>query len=524
MENAAKKVIIINPEKRDEKKIRVAAYCRVSTDSQDQANSFFAQVRYYSNYIRHNDEMTLVDIYADEGITGTEIAKRDEFKRMMKDARNKKIDRVLVKSITRFARNSLECLESIRALKSYGASVYFENDHIDTAIMNSEMIVYIKSAFAQNEALSASRRMAVSNRMRMEDGTFIPPNVPYGYRLENGQMVIVEEEAERIRKVFELYLSGMGANNIVKEMRRTEQGNMRWTMSGIKYMLVNERYVGDMLMQKFYTPQMLPLRSRPNKGELPMYFAENTHEPIISREIFEAAKRVKAERDKKYPNTHSDKKEFLQGKLKCRCCNRNYRKRFLQTQEMVWICSNKGTVDAHKCTSLIYTDFEIRSAFVRMYNTLKQNVKIIIDETLAQLNALKVKVNAGNNEIAEIDGEIASFAEQNKVYSELYASGVIDEVTYLGRSDKYKNQITELRSRRLKIINEDEEEMCIEKLRELKRFLADSVEYMAELDENIFMRIIKIVYAEDDGALTFKLKCDLELKIYVRGGYGKPND
>ena len=114
---------------------------------------------------------------------------------------------------------------------------------------------------------------------------------------------------------------------------------------------------------------------------------------------------------------------------------------------------------------MIYTDFEIRSAFVRMYNTLKQNVKIIIDETLAQLNALKVKVNAGNNEIAEIDGEIASFAEQNKVYSELYASGVIDEVTYLGRSDKYKNQITELRSRRLKIINEDEEEMCIEKLR-----------------------------------------------------------
>ena len=141
MESTAKKVIVINPIKKDERKIRVAAYCRVSTDSLDQANSFFAQVRYYSDYISHNDKMTLVDIYADEGITGTEIAKRDEFKRMMKDAKNRKIDRVLVKSITRFARNSLECLESIRALKSYGASVYFENDHIDTAIMNSEMIV-----------------------------------------------------------------------------------------------------------------------------------------------------------------------------------------------------------------------------------------------------------------------------------------------------------------------------------------------------------------------------------------------
>lgn len=518
MENTARQVIIINPIKKDERKIRVAAYCRVSTDSQDQINSFMAQVRYYSDYIRHNEKMELVDIYADEGITGTEIAKRDEFKRMMKDAKNRKIDRVIVKSITRFARNSLECLESLRALKSYGASVYFENDHIDTAIMNSEMIVYIKGAFAQNEALSASRRMALSNRMKMEDGTFIAPNVPYGYKLENGELVIVEEEAARIRKVFELYLSGMGVNNIVKEMRRTEKSNMRWTMSGIKYMLTNERYVGDMLMQKFYTPQILPLRSRRNNGVLPMYYAKDTHEPIITRELFEKVKKVKVERDKKYAIVHLTEKEFLQGKLKCRCCNRNYRKRYLQTKEMAWICNNKGTVDAvNKCYSRIYTDFEIKSTFVRMYNTLKQNEKIIIDETIAQLNALKVKVNADNDELAVIDNDIATLAEQNKVYAELYASGVIDEVTYLGKTDKYKNRITELRSRRLKLINEDEEEQCIEKLRELKRILADSTEYMTEFEEEVFTRIIDTVYAEADGALTFRLKCDLELKAVCGG-------
>lgn len=329
-------------------------------------------------------------------------------------------------------------------------------------------------------------------------------------------MIIVEEEAARIRKVFELYLSGMGANNIVREMRRTERGNMRWTMSGIKYMLTNERYVGDMLMQKYYTPQILPLRSRPNKGELPMYYAENTHEPIISREVFEAVKRIKTEREQRYINAHSDKKEFLQGKLKCRCCNRNYRKRFLQTQEMVWICSNKGTVDSDKCRSLIYTDFEIKSAFVRMYNTLKQNTRVILDETISQLIALKIKVNEGNDQIPVIDNELATLAEQNKVYAELYASGVIDEVTYLGKTDKYKNRITELRSRRLKLINEDDDELCIEKLRELKRFLDDSAEYMTEFDESVFSRIVDVIYAEADGALTFKLKCDLELKVYVR--------
>ena len=308
----------------------------------------------------------------------------------------------------------------------------------------------------------------------------------------------------------------MGANNIVREMRRTERGDMRWTMSGIKYMLINERYVGDMLMQKYYTPQILPLRSRPNKGELPMYYAENTHEPIISREVFEAVKRIKTEREQRYMNAHHDKKEFLQGKLKCRCCNRNYRKRFLQTQEMVWICSNKGTVDADKCSSLIYTDFEIKSAFVRMYNTLKQNTRVVLDETISQLIALKIKVNEGNDQISVIDNELATLAEQNKVYAELYASGVIDEVTYLGKTDKYKNRITELRSRRLKLINEDDDELCIEKLRELKRFLDESAEYMTEFDESVFSRIVDVIYAEADGALTFKLKCDLELKEYVR--------
>lgn len=515
MENTARQVKIINPTKQVENLIRVAAYCRVSSDSQDQVNSFFAQVRYYSDYIRCNNRMTLVDIYADEGITGTAVEKRDEFKRLVSDVKKKKIDRVLVKSVTRFARNSLECIEAVRLFKSHGASVYFENDNLDTERMNSEMILYIKSAFAQNEAMAASRRMALSNRMRMEDGTFVSPNVPYGYRLENGEMIVVEEEAVRIRKVFDLYLSGMGANNIVKEMRRTEQGNMRWTMSGIKYMLTNERYVGDMLMQKFYTPSILPLRSRPNKGALPKYYAENTHEPIISREVFEAVKRVKAERDQNYPNKHTEKL-FLQGKLRCRCCNRAYRKRYLKTGELVWICANKGTVDAHNCTSLIYTDFEIKSTFVQMYNTLKQNTKTVIDETIAMLNALKVKVNAGNNEIAEIDEEIASLAEQNSVYSELYASGVIDEITYLSKTDKYKNRITELRSRRLKLINADEDEMSIEKLRELKRYLVDSAESITEMDESIFAQIVDKIFAESDGALTFHLKCGLELKIYVR--------
>ena len=149
-------------------KIRVAAYCRVSTDSDDQVNSFMAQVRYYTDFINNNSDMRLVDVYADEGITGTSTLKRDEFNRMMKDSKNGKIDRVYVKSVSRFARNSLECIENIRLLKNYGTTVFFENDGIDTKTMNHELILYIKSAFAQAEALNCSKRVKRSNQMRME--------------------------------------------------------------------------------------------------------------------------------------------------------------------------------------------------------------------------------------------------------------------------------------------------------------------------------------------------------------------
>lgn len=196
-----KEVKIIRPTSEMAKNsvLRVAAYCRVSTDSDDQVNSFIAQVKYYNDFIRLSDGMELVDIYADEGITGTSVSKREEFKRMIKDSRLGKIDRIYVKSVTRFARNSLECIENIRILKENGTSVYFENDGIDTDSMNSEMILFIKSAFAQSEALSGSKRVSTACRMRMERGTFVTTCAPFGYSLIEKQLIVVPEEAEIVR-------------------------------------------------------------------------------------------------------------------------------------------------------------------------------------------------------------------------------------------------------------------------------------------------------------------------------------
>lgn len=510
MEIVRKEVKIIKPTLVGDKTLRVAAYCRVSTDSTDQSNSFFAQVKYYNDFIRASDKMTLVDIYADEGITGTSADKRDEFKRMMKDAKNRKIDRVLVKSVTRFARNSMECIESVRKLKSYEVTVLFENDHIDTDNMNSEMILYIKSAFAQEEALSASKRMSTSIRMRMENGSYVNPSVPYGYTLVDGQLTVVETEAEKVRQIYQLYLDGYGYHSIAKIMQQRERDGKKWGSRIIASIIGNEKYIGDTLWQKRFTPSALPLKEKRNKGEVPKYYVENSHEGILSKEVFKQVSVMRDSRGKKY---HSEAKTFLffNGVIFCRHCGWQYKK-IMRKGSLYWTCARKGLIECH---SLTYANKEIEQAFVKMYNTLKKNSKVLIDETIAQLVALKTRVNSGNDAIGEIDGQLAMLCEQNSVYSELHVSGMLDEVTYLEKTDRIKREMYELRSRRSKLINEDENEQCIEKLRQLKRYLDERESYLVQMDESVFKEIVERIYAEEDGALTFRLKCELELKVNV---------
>jgi len=336
------KVIKAKKDLENTDKLRVAAYCRVSSDSADQANSFFAQIKYYNDYIRANDNMRLVDIYADEGISGTEINKRDEFQRLIKDVKSKKIDRVLVKSVTRFARNSLECIETVRLFKSCGTTVYFENDNIDTERLNSEMILYLKSAFAQSEVLSASRRMAVSVRMRMADGRYNPPCAPYGYKLVDNEFVIVPEQAENVKKIFNMYLSGMGSTLIAQQMKDCDK-TTEWSERGVRYILSNEKYIGDCLLQKKFTENALPFRERVNKGELPKYYYSGTHEAIIEKEIFyKVQELIKKRKEKHYKKQDATKtNSFLHRKIYCRHCGRANKSR--KTNDGIrWVCSKQG--------------------------------------------------------------------------------------------------------------------------------------------------------------------------------------
>ena len=279
-------ITVINPIRIEEQedKIRIAAYCRVSTDSEDQLNSYMTQLRYYENFLSESETERLVSVYADEGITGTRMDKREEFQRMLKDCRRGKIDRIIVKSISRFARNTKDCLSVLRELKELGISVMFEKENIDTANITDEIMVTIMGGLAQEESSSISKNVRWSIRSKMKNGTVKFHSAPLGYDLYEGNLIINKREAEIVKSIYKMFLSGMGYDSICRELNESKviknDKETKWFLASIQF-LINEMYIGDSLWQKNYNTSM-PYKKVRNKGELEKYYINNTHEAIIT--------------------------------------------------------------------------------------------------------------------------------------------------------------------------------------------------------------------------------------------------
>ena len=283
------------------RKLRVAAYARVSSSSEDQLNSYRVQNQYYSELISNNPDWEMVDIYADEGITGTSVEKREDFQRMMQDCRKGKIDRILVKSISRFARNTKDCLAAVRELKELGVSVLFEEQGIDTSKVSSEMVTAIMASLAQKGSESISSNVRWGVQKRMLDGTFISSSVPYGYEMFHGQLRILPSEAQFVKWIFQAYLSGLNAQSIAEQMNQAYallgiENTRKWHNTTILYILSNERYIGDSLWQKTYATDSLPTRQIKNTGSKTQYYIEHTHTPIIDRDTYSAVQRLREKR------------------------------------------------------------------------------------------------------------------------------------------------------------------------------------------------------------------------------------
>ncbi len=291
------------------KKLRMAAYCRVSTDRDEQLLSYENQLRYYREYIENNPMYEFAGIYADEGITATNTKKRDEFNKMIEDCRNKKIDRIITKSISRFARNTLDCLNYVRELKALGIGITFEKENIDTLDSKGEVLLTILSSLAQDESRSISENTKWGIRRRYENGEYgISTKRFMGYDIdENGKLKINKAQAKVVKRLYTEYLNGKTVDYIKRIFEREGvknwNGEAKWQVSTLKSMLENEKYKGDALLQKSYTADFLTKKRTKNKGEMQMYYIEESHEAIISPEIWECVQlemKRRAEYMKKY--------------------------------------------------------------------------------------------------------------------------------------------------------------------------------------------------------------------------------
>lgn len=495
--------------------IRLAAYCRVSSDSSDQLHSFAAQIKYYSEYCKRHPEYKFVDIYADEGITGTSMEKRDDFRRMLRDCKKGLIDRIIVKSMSRFARNTEEMLTALRALEQMEVSVYFEEQGLDTKSMNSEMFATFPGMVAQQESVSISQNMRWSYKKRMESGEFNCCAPAYGFDLINGKLVINETEAAVIRRIFNLYLEGIGmqaiANILNDEGVRRQYGREKWHHTTVNYVLNNERYKGDALLQKQITTQTLPFKKQRNHGEQPMYYVENSNPAIVSRETYDA---VQALIKSRQPSCRRKAKNYpLTRTLLCPDCGHTFRRQVVNGTAY-WLCAAKAT-NKTDCAWRRVKEDEVYAAFNLMIRKVQANREYLLGTLIRQLEELQYRTTGSQQRIKEIDREIADLTAQNLVLSRLHGKGVLNAADYTAQSDVLENKITELRiERRTKITDSDENEM-LDELKMLNDILKE-VEIGIDFDAELFEQTVDSITVESNELLTFHLAGGISLPEKIR--------
>lgn len=379
-------VQVIQPIQQQPKRLRVAAYARVSSDSEDQLNSLAVQVDYYTHLIQENPNWEFAGIYTDEGITGTSTKHREQFNRLMDDCRAGLIDRVLVKSASRFARNTADALTSVRELKSLGVTVAFEKEGFDTETSNGEMLLSIICAVAQEESLSISQNMKWGIHKRMRTGNYITNATPFGYTQINHQLVPEKNNAMIVNDIFKSYLSGMGINEIAKHLNTIyPKENRKWNPRTIHAILRNEKYIGDSLYQKTYTTDSLPLKRYLNTGQRSKYYALETHEGIISKTDYEKVQNLLA---KKSITGEIDRTCVFSKKIYCSICGAICSRKGPPTRGFVWCCRTHLQSKALCLLKSIRED-ELQQAFLSIYNRLQCNQKTILEPLVDDLLGLR---------------------------------------------------------------------------------------------------------------------------------------
>ena|SRR5574344_125410 len=497
-------------------KMRVAAYCRVSTDTEEQATSYEAQVQHYTEFIKKNPVWEYAGIYADDGISGTNTKKREEFNRLIKDCLDGKIDLVITKSISRFARNTLDCLNYIRKLKEKNIAVFFEKEGINTLDAKGEVMLTIMASLAQQESESLSQNVRLGIQYRYQQGkVFINHSRFLGYdKDDQGNLIINKEEAEIIKRIYREYLEGQSYYSIGKGLERdrikTAAGGERWHSSSLKLILTNEKYMGDALLQKTITTDFLNKKRTVNNGVAPQYYVENNHEAIIPRELFmlvqeEMVKRTSLE-------TPTGKKRIYSGKfalsnlVTCAHCGEFYQRTHWNIhgrREIVWRClSRLNKKDAEtECCSITVKESQLQEAVVKAINSIfakhdiLEQLKKNIDKALKLDNTDAIKQI--DQEIEELQKELITKIKQHKNYD-----NIGDKIESL-RDKKYQLQL-----------DVAQQEGKCQKLKDLQAFLDEQETQITTYDDNLTKRLIEHITVYDDHfVVEFKSTLKVEIKI-----------
>lgn len=484
------------------RKLRVAAYARVSSNSEDQKHSFAAQNAYYSKLITDDPNWELADIYADQGITGTSIDKRDDFLRMMEDCRKGRIDRILVKSSSRFARNAKESLEAVRELAALGVSVCFEEQNIDTAQVSGEVLIAIFAALAQRESEAISKRRRWSYQVQMKKGQFNTCQAPIGYRLDGRELEVIPEEAKVVQRIFREYLSGRNSRELARMLNEENVLGLDWKYNTIDYILQNERYAGNALLQKRYTTDTLPFCLKKNRGERPQYFVEDINEAIVSQKIFDKAQALRRERRVAQGQMHNKVSQHM----RCSCGSPIRAKQV--RDRWYWVCCWHD--ERHTCPLMPIPEEEVEQAFLRLYYRLKHYGIDVLTQLISNLYAARTGSLLWSENIVEINKQISDIASQERLLTQLKQQGSVDPDIFISRGNLLAERRRELKLQKERIL-QSEEDHTIQQTQDMLDVLESGPDWLDDFDEQLFSDLVEKIVVVDNEKLCFRLLNGLEV-------------
>lgn len=519
--------------------VRVAAYCRVSTAHKEQLESYDTQIKYYDDLIAKNPEWVKVEIYADEGITGTSTKNRDNFNRLINDCMDGKIDLVLTKSISRFARNTKDTLHYVRMLKDKGIAIMFEVENINTMTMDGELMLTVLSAVAQQYVENLSETVKFNLKAKMQNGVLIGKHdaLGYDYDKEKGVITVNEKEAEIVKYIFKRYIEGAGGMIIGRELEhlgyKTKRGSESWGESTVLGIIKNEKYIGDLLQGKTFTIDPISKRRLDNRGEDDKYHKRNNHQAIIDIDTFEQAQAILKRRNENRTkiDAHGRREKYSRKytfscMLKCGFCGSNLTRRNWHSgtnhAKRIWQCVLGTKHGKHNCPhSKGIDETIIEDAFVQSYQLMcGGDNKEVLSEFLGRMEA-SLKDNSSEKQLAKVGKSIKSLEAKSKVLLENLLDGTVDKVTYTHKKVELDDTLKELKEQRQELQASTVGDKQVQKRLEGFKRALEANEMLTTFDKSVFEAVIDYVIIgskNDDGSvephkITFVYKTGLQSTI-----------